>query len=105
MYRRVLVRRRCCKAGLGWAHPVRNRFPTLASAKLKTLVGLLRFTISRFNVLKTERISSLFWLEMKAHRIWRASTMSSHSARAISASVDSLYSKSAFIAVLSSSPL
>lgn len=90
---------------LVWTYPVRNRLPTLASAKLNTLVGLFRFTISRFNVLKTERISSIFWLEMNAHRTWRASTMSSHSARAFIGSVDNLYSKSALIAVLSSSPL
>lgn len=76
----------------------------LASPKLNTDVGRALFTISRFSVLSTDRMSSRLGLEMKAHSRWRPSTMSSHSARALTCSGHNLYSKSVLSAVLSSSP-
>lgn len=86
------------------AYPVRKRLPTLASAKLNTLVGRFLFTISRFNVLNTDRISSRFWLDMNVHSKCRDSTMSSHSERAFIGSADKRYSNSARRAVRSWSP-
>ncbi len=82
---------------------MRNRFPILASAKLKTEVGRARLTISRFSVFKTERISSLLGLDTNVQSRCLASTMSSHSARALMGSELRRYSKSVFSAVLSSS--
>ena len=64
------------------AHPVKNMFPTLALAKLKTLEGLALFTISRLSRFRKLRMSSFFAKETLSHSSWRASTISSHSARA-----------------------
>lgn len=48
-------------------YPVKNKFPILALVKLKTELGLARFTISMFVWLKMERMSSRFSLEMSVH--------------------------------------
>jgi len=85
-------------------YPVRNRFPMLASAKLKTDVGRALFTISMLSVLRTDRMSSLLGLEMKVQSRCRASTMSSHSVRALIGSELRRYSNRALTAVFSSSP-
>lgn len=44
--------------------PVRNMLPIEASAKLKVDVGRARLTISRFKVLRMDRMSSRFGEEM-----------------------------------------
>lgn len=49
--------------------PVRNKLPTLAEVKSKVDAGgRARFRISRFNMLKKERMSSFFAGVMRFHR-------------------------------------
>lgn len=83
--------------------PVRKRFPTAADWKLKNEEGRARFTISRLMVLRNERISSSFSEEMDVHSSWRASTMSSHSARAASGVEARRWLKNVFMAAFSGS--
>ena len=62
--------------------PVKNKFPTEAAWKLKTEEGRARFTISRFIVLRKDRISSRLGEDIDAHKACLASTIESHSSRA-----------------------
>lgn len=82
-------------------YPLRNMLPTLALAKSKTFGGLALLTISMFTVFRTDRMSSLFGLEMKLQSRDRDSTMSSHSDRALSGSELSRCSKSILRASIS----
>jgi hypothetical protein len=60
--------------------PVRKRFPTLADVKSKVDEGgRARFRISRFNMLKKERISSFLAGVMESHNLEVPSTIESHS--------------------------
>lgn len=87
--------KKALKLKLRLTHPVKNKFPILAFAKLKVEVGRARLTISRFIRLKMERISSRLSLEMSHQSRWsRPSTTSSHSRRACAGSDDSRWLKS-----------
>lgn len=70
-------------------YPVRNKFPTLALSKLKTLLGFALLTISRFSKFKKLRINSFLEDEMWVHNACRPSTTSSHSSFAAWASAGS----------------
>ena len=81
---------------------MRKRFPTEADWKLKTEEGRARFTISRFMVLKNERMSSRLEDEMADQRAERPSTMESHSSRAAAESEEERrWLKSVFMAAFS----
>lgn len=84
-------------------HPVKNIFPTLAPWKLKTLLGLALFTISRFSRFRKLRISSFLGDETTLHSSCRASTISSHSRRAACGSDARRWLKKVLIADLSGS--
>lgn len=79
--------------------PVRNKFPTDADWKLKTEEGRALLTISRLMVLKKERMSSRFEEVIFVQRGCRASTMSSHSTRALAGEEERRWLNKAFILV------
>jgi hypothetical protein len=62
--------------------------PTEAVWKLNDDVGRSLLTISRLMVLRNERMSSFFSEEMDVQRVWRPSTISSHSIRASKGEAD-----------------
>lgn len=80
--------------------PVKNRFPTDAVWKLKNEEGRVRFRISRFIVLRKERINSSFWEGIFCHIGWVPSTIWCHSSRASEGWEERRWLKKVFIAVV-----